>query len=268
VHAAVCGPGPILRPAPTIDGSSRFDLECGVDITRIASRENSPTMRCVFGKISTMTQAPVPTDDDFSTMEAARRLGMAVRSVQLMVDRGELEAWRTPGGHRRIARASIERWLESRRTGGPAAPASAPSTAAAPTLPAGDGQQAVLVIEDSKHYQNLLQLLLRDHDAGLDIHIADDGIAGLALAGRLQPRLLIVDILLPGIDGATLIMGLRSHKEFASSRLIVVTSLDADELQPYRFALEGVTVIHKSRLVHDLPPRLGDVLGPRRPAAS
>ena len=49
---------------------------------------------------------------DCSTRDVARVLGLAVRSVQLMVDRGELEAWKTPGGHRRIARASVERWLK------------------------------------------------------------------------------------------------------------------------------------------------------------
>ena len=48
---------------------------------------------------------------DCSTVEVARRLGLAVRSVQTMVDRGELQAWKTPGGHRRIARTSVERWL-------------------------------------------------------------------------------------------------------------------------------------------------------------
>jgi CheY-like chemotaxis protein len=71
---------------------------------------------------------------------------------------------------------------------------------------------------------------------------------------------LIVDILLPGIDGATLIMSLRSHPQFAASRLIVITSLDEAELAPYRFALEGVTVVHKSRLVAELPLRLAEAL--------
>ena len=41
-------------------------------------------------------------------------LGMAVRSVQLMVDRGLLQAWRTPGGHRRIDSRSVQRWLGER----------------------------------------------------------------------------------------------------------------------------------------------------------
>ena len=51
---------------------------------------------------------------DCTTREVAQALGMAVRSVQLMVDRGELQAWKTPGGHRRIARASVLQWLQSR----------------------------------------------------------------------------------------------------------------------------------------------------------
>ncbi|TXI19169.1 MAG: DNA-binding protein, partial [Roseateles sp.] len=64
--------------------------------------------------------------DTCSTTEAAQRLGMAVRSVQLMVDRGELQAWKTPGGHRRILRASVDAWLSS-RSGTPPAGSAAPA---------------------------------------------------------------------------------------------------------------------------------------------
>lgn len=44
-------------------------------------------------------------------------LGMAVRSVQPMVDRNELQARKTPGGHRRTSRRSAEQWLRSRSGG-------------------------------------------------------------------------------------------------------------------------------------------------------
>jgi len=90
----------------------------------------------------------------------------------------------------------------------------------------------------------------------VQLHIADDGIAGLAMAGQLRPQVLVVDILLPGIDGATLITSLRSHPQFAATRLVVVTSLDEAQREPYAFALAGVPVVHKSRLVLDLPPLL------------
>ncbi|TXH59445.1 MAG: DNA-binding protein, partial [Burkholderiaceae bacterium] len=69
------------------------------------------------------------------------------------------------------------------------------------------------------------------------------------------------DILLPGIDGATLITSLRSHPQFRQSRLIVITSLDESQRQPYDFALAGVPVVHKPNLVAELPSLLAEALG-------
>lgn len=194
--------------------------------------------------------------DDCSTIDVARRLGMAVRSVQLMVDRGELDAWKTPGGHRRISRASVDRWLAARQGPAGTAASGAGKRAAAVRAP------RVLLIEDSRHYQNLVSLLVKQQFPQVDLQVADDGIAGLAMAGQLQPDVLLVDILLPGIDGATLITSLRSHPAFGRSHLIVVTSLDEADRQPYAFALADVPVVHKSRLVLDLPALLAAALAP------
>lgn len=192
-----------------------------------------------------------------STLDVARQLGMAVRSVQLMVDRGELQAWRTPGGHRRISRASVEAWLSQRQTGAPGA--------AAVEIARGNKTAAprkLLYIEDSRHFQNLVSLLLRQRHPEVELHLADDGFAGLAMAGQLQPDVLLIDILLPGMDGATLIASLRSQPAFAKSRLVVLTSLEPADLVPYDFALEGLPVVHKPRLVQDLPGVLAAALAP------
>lgn len=201
--------------------------------------------------------------DHYTTLEVAKMLGMAVRSVQLMVDRNELEAWKTPGGHRRISRASVERWMAAHGAGGVAqAPGvgtlanSRPPLMAAPSSPARGRAPQILLIEDSIHFQNLVGLIVQQHFPGARLHVANDGIIGLALYGQTQPEVLIVDILLPGIDGATLITTLRSHPQFARSHLIVVTSLDEQQREPYAFALQGVKVIHKPRLVAELPGAL------------
>ena len=194
----------------------------------------------------------------YTTAEVAKLLGMAVRSVQLMVDRGELEAWKTPGGHRRITRASVERWRG--RQGDPAAsgtPAAAPAPAPAQ---AGTGPR-VLLIEDSVHFQNLVRLLVQRHFPDVQLHVAHDGITGMALYGQIQPDVLLVDILLPDIDGAALITTLRTHEQFARCKLLVVTSLDAAEREAYAFALGGARVIHKPQLVQELPEALGELLG-------
>lgn len=197
-----------------------------------------------------------PEDQPYTTIEVASLLGLAVRSVQLMVDRGELDAWKTPGGHRRISRASVERWLAERRGG-----ATRPADAAPAARGGARRAQRVLLIEDSVHFQNLVRLLVGQKFPQVELQVADEGFAGLAMAGQLQPDVLIVDILLPGIDGATLITSLRSHPQFRRSRLIVITSLDEAQREPYAFALADVPVVHKPELVAQLPGLLADALG-------
>mgnify|MGYP000630290012 CR=1 FL=1 len=42
-----------------------------------------------------------------TTREAAQVLGVSLRTTQLWVENGQLDAWKTEGGHRRISRASV-----------------------------------------------------------------------------------------------------------------------------------------------------------------
>ncbi len=198
--------------------------------------------------------------EHYTTLEVARMLGMAVRSVQLMVDRGDLEAWKTPGGHRRISRDSVERWLSSRQPG-----RSGEGTGMRPRM---SGAPRVLMIEDSTHFQNLMSLIVKQQFPHVELSIADDGISGLAMVGQLQPHVLLIDILLPGIDGGTLITSLRSHERFRDSKLVVLTSLDEAQREPYRYALDGLPVIHKPNVVKELPPLLKAWVGAPGEAAA
>lgn len=211
--------------------------------------------------------------ESHSTLEVARMLGLSVRSVQLMVDRGELTAWKTPGGHRRILHASLQNWLDQRGLTQPAPleadtiPATLPATVPAPITPAAatarpsPAPPRILLIEDSRHFQNLISLVVRQHLPQVELHVADDGFAGLAMAGQLNPDVLLVDLLLPGIDGATLIDSLSRHPQFRGLRLVVVTSLDAGQRAPYSWALRDLPVVHKPDLVSALPPLLRRLLG-------
>lgn len=207
----------------------------------------------------------------YTTLEVAKILGMAVRSVQLMVDRGDLQAWKTPGGHRRITRESLDRWIQGSRA----------SVTGVAALHGGAGTETrssgrrrhhvhvprILLIEDSSHFQNLVSMLVRQKYPSVDLHIATDGITGLVSFGHLQPDLIIVDILLPGIDGATMITGLQRHALFGQCKLVVLTSLDVDQRAPYAFALEGVDVVHKPKLVQELPPLIEAAMSHLLPAA-
>jgi excisionase family DNA binding protein len=199
----------------------------------------------------------------YTTLEVAKMLGMAVRSVQLMVDRGDLQAWKTPGGHRRITRDSLERWIKGSRAG---VTGVAAMHGGASLRPSGRRRHSVhvpriLLIEDSAHFQGLVSTLVKQRYPAIELHVSADAIAGLVSFGHLQPDLIIVDILLPGMDGATLISGLRNHALFGNCKLVVLTALDAQQREPYAAALDGVDVVHKPRLVQELPPLIEAALG-------
>lgn len=184
-------------------------------------------------------------------------LGLAVRSVQLMVDRGEIHAWKTSGGHRRISKESVAQWLASRQ-GNKVGDASG-SKNLFPKSRSGNDYK-ILLIEDSTHFQNLVQLLINQHFPHASLHLANDGISGLAKFGQIQPDCLLVDILLPGIDGATLITKLRSDPLFAGCNLIIITGLEPEQLEPYSFALKDLPLIHKPRLALDLISQLSQAM--------
>lgn len=212
---------------------------------------------------SPMAQPPLPlagADNTLTTREVASLLGLAVRSVQLMVDRGELQAWKTSGGHRRISRDSVNRWLNQ----GPGDPV----TAVPPRKPLGkqppgtrrrasdSSQPTVVLIEDSGHFQSVIKLMLQKSHPDISLHVASDAIVGLALCGAVRPDVLMVDLLLPGVDGATLISSLRSQAHFAGLQLMVVTGLDAVQREPFAFALDGIPVVEKKHLSTQLAPVL------------
>ena len=57
----------------------------------------------------------------------------------------------------------------------------------------------VLVIEDDGNIAELLRLYLEKE--GFAVHIANDGPSGVSKAASVQPQLIILDIMLPGLDG-------------------------------------------------------------------
>jgi two-component system copper resistance phosphate regulon response regulator CusR len=67
----------------------------------------------------------------------------------------------------------------------------------------------ILLIEDEKKTQAFLAKGLRE--AGFDVEIAGDGETGLKLARATRHELLIVDVLLPGKDGWTVVAELRGE---------------------------------------------------------
>ncbi|NDY90498.1 response regulator [Ideonella livida] len=191
--------------------------------------------------------------DVLTTQQAARRLGLSVSSVQKLVGRGELTAWITPGGHRRIDRAAVERLAQARRQGAPAppeadaapVPASAWDTVPAPPAPPLMSRAAaaaaatpgaavqglrVLLAEDDPDQVLWFRHALAAHHAGHRLIVAADASQALILLERERPDLLVTDLVMQPFDGFHLLRTLVAQPEWVGIEVLVLSGLSGDEI--------------------------------------
>lgn len=153
----------------------------------------------------------------YSTAEAAKLLGVSHRTIQLWVEAGTLQAWKTAGGHRRIAAVSVDKLLAERRKSLAPAPAAAPD---------GPRRHKVLIVDDDAALLRLYELEMSGWDLPLELIKASDGFDALLKIGEHQPDLLISDLSMPGMDGFRMIRTLRNDAAYADMAIIVVSGLD------------------------------------------
>jgi len=178
--------------------------------------------------------------DYFSSREAAERLGVAVSTIQLWTNNGLLRAWTTGGGHRRIARSSVDEMLSQRQA----------AVAGKQALPQ---QLSVVIVEDNAQQLRMYKKQFSTWKLDVNVVTASDGYQGLIQIGRILPDVIITDLVMPELDGFQMVRALKGQKtqsekkqsELEHSLVIVVTGLTDDEIG-YRGGLpEDVHVFTK-----------------------
>ncbi len=125
----------------------------------------------------------------------------------------------------------------------------------------------VLVIEDDDATRALLRRALEAE--GCDVTDAADGRAGLDRVAERAPALILLDLMMPGMDGFAFLDALRARGEWRSIPVVVVTAKDLTEEDRHRLNGGVQRVIQKDSLDgHELIERLRAVLGPRVEAAA
>jgi len=104
-------------------------------------------------------------------------------------------------------------------------------------------QQTVLVVEDSPVNRKILSRLLTKK--GYRVLTAETGEAALEQVKAEQPDLIVLDIMLPGMDGYTTCKHLKDDKDTCDIPVIFISSLDATEDKIGGFEAGGVDYITK-----------------------
>jgi len=120
----------------------------------------------------------------------------------------------------------------------------------------------ILLVEDDRALAELYRIKLR-HE-GYVVEIAGDGPAGLAAALDRTPRLLLLDIRLPGYDGLELLTRLRQDPRGAAVPVIVLSNYGEEAVIEQSSALGALAHLIKSQTtpaslataIRDLVPEL------------
>lgn len=162
-----------------------------------------------------------------TTKQTADLLGVTIRTVQLWVESGLLEAWRTPGGHRRILVSSLRSYLQGKEK------------------PTQEKRLNVLVVEDDDLLQELYKVHLLSTKMPMQLRFAKNGFEALVNIGQEKPDAIITDLMMPEMDGFTFLRRLSLMPVTANLKVLVVTQLGTEEITEHGGLPEKAVVYQK-----------------------
>lgn len=139
-----------------------------------------------------------PEMEYLSTRQSAKILQVSLGTVQKMVEVGELIAWKTRGGHRRILASSLDQQLQRRKR--------------AMRQKSTQNCVAMGIFRRFENGQELMESIA-DWQLKVDMEIAVDSLEGLMKAVSIAPDLIFLDALIPPVEQVHLIHYLSKNKD-------------------------------------------------------
>lgn len=83
----------------------------------------------------------------------------------------------------------------------------------------------ILIVDDESHMRLLLHRTLEELEMeGVEIHFAEDGTGGLSKARDMKPDLMLLDVMMPGMNGTEVCAAIRRDPALANVHIIILTA--------------------------------------------
>ena len=126
----------------------------------------------------------------------------------------------------------------------------------------GTAKTKILVVEDEAHIQRLIRLVLEKN--GLEVVTADTGEEALKALSEMQtkPNLVLLDILMPGIDGLSVLRAMKANAATRDIPVVMLTALAQESVVLQGIKLGAADYIRKPFHPTELVKRLQKTLAP------
>lgn len=152
--------------------------------------------------------------DLFTTGEAAVVCRVSQQTIIRCFDTGRLEGFRVPGSKfRRIPRASLLKFMKDNNI---------------PLDNLDSGKKKVLIVDDDAEIVELIsEVLLRD--GRFDVRTASSGYEAGIATEQLKPDVILLDYMLPDVNGNVVCQTLKSNPQFEDIKIIIVSGVIRQE---------------------------------------
>jgi excisionase family DNA binding protein len=177
----------------------------------------------------------------FTTGEAAKICKVSQQTIIRCFDSGQLKGFRVPGSRfRRIPREALYRFMKENNI---------------PTDALESGRRGILVVDDDPGVVELITDVLAG-DSRFETKVVNNGFAAGMLAKEYHPDLIILDVMLPDINGKAVCELIRSDPTMADIKIICISGMvEEDKIEELKQA-GADDFMHKPLDVDELVRRI------------
>ncbi len=148
--------------------------------------------------------------DLFTTGEAAEICRISQQTIIRCFDAGRLEGFRVPGSRfRRIPRRNLIKFMKDNNI---------------PLDSIESGKRKVLIVDDDAEIVELIVEVL-ERDGRFEVKTASSGYEAGMATQRFRPELILLDYMLPDVNGNVVCQTIRRNPEFENIKIIIVSGV-------------------------------------------
>lgn len=148
--------------------------------------------------------------DLFTTGEAAEICKISQQTIIRCFDAGRLDGFRVPGSRfRRIPRQNLIKFMKDNNI---------------PLDSIESGKRKVLIVDDDAEIVELIVEVL-ERDGRFEVKTASSGYEAGMATQRFRPELILLDYMLPDVNGNVVCQTIRKNPEFENIKIIIVSGV-------------------------------------------